>query len=68
MAEKSKEDYNKKEVKDLIKILREKEKKYFDARIEFSQRKIKDVHVSRKIRKEVARIKTTLQLKKLKGN
>lgn len=65
MAEKKKDNYNKKEVKELIKILDEKEKKMVDAKMDFAKRKIKDVHLPRKYRKEIASIKTALRSKEL---
>lgn len=60
-----KADYNEKESKDLIKTLNEKESKLLKTNILVAQGKIKNVHESRAIRKDVARIKTALRLKEL---
>jgi len=62
---KSKEDYAKKEIKDLLKLLEGKKKELFDADVSFSQGKVKNVHTSRNIRLEIARIKTAFKAKKL---
>ncbi|MCH7541244.1 50S ribosomal protein L29 [Patescibacteria group bacterium] len=60
-----KADYNEKESKDLIKTLKEKESKLFKTNMLVAQGKIKNVHESRAIRKDIARIKTVLRLKEL---
>jgi ribosomal protein L29 len=65
MADK-KQDYSQKEIKELEKILKEKEKEFLDAKTEVAQRKNKNVHTTTKIRKEIARIKTAITTKQLK--
>ena len=67
MAEK-KQDLKKKDEKDLSKILGDKESLLIKETISFTQRKIKDVHKPRKIRKEIARIKTVLRSRAKKIN
>jgi len=63
---KSKINYHQKELKELLKILKEKESATLEARIEIKQRKSKNVHTISKIRKEIARIKTAIRAKELK--
>jgi ribosomal protein L29 len=65
MPSKTKETYIKKETSELQKILKEKEKKLFEENTNFAQRKVKDVHLPRKIRKEIAKVKTALQVREL---
>lgn len=49
----------------LEKELQEKVKQLFEETILLAQRKIKDVHRPRKIRKEIARLKTLLRQKEV---
>jgi ribosomal protein L29 len=58
-------NYDQKEAGELAKILTEKEKQYFAAKMDLAQGKTKDVHASRKIRREIAKIKTVIQSRKL---
>ncbi len=60
-----KEDYSKKEAKELIKNVEEKEKQLLEATISIVQGKTKNTHSSRNIRREIARIKTAIRLKRL---
>ncbi|MDP2720882.1 MAG: 50S ribosomal protein L29 [bacterium] len=62
---KKKTNFKTKEKKELTKELVEKEKQLLEAKIAFTQQKVKDVHTSRKIRKEIAQIKTFLREKEL---
>jgi len=64
-VQKKKANYKNKEKKELTKELVEKEKQLLEAKIAFAQQKVKDVHVARKIRKEIAKIKTSLRAKEL---
>lgn len=64
---KSKLSYNQKEARELKKILGEKEKELLGATMDFSQGKIKDVHVRTKLRREIARIKTAVGIKELEA-
>lgn len=57
--------YNQKEAGELTKLLAEKEKQLLGAKMDTAQGKTKDVHVSRKIRGEIAKIKTALRSKEL---
>ena len=50
---------------DLEKSLVEKKKQLFEETVTLTQGKIKDVHKPRKIRKEIARLKTLLRRKEL---
>lgn len=60
-----KADYNEKESKDLIKTLGEKESKLLETSMLVAQGKTKNVHESKAIRKDIARIRTALRLKEL---
>jgi ribosomal protein L29 len=60
-----KEEYDKKETKDLLEVLAEKEKLLMDTKISLAQGKTKNAHSKRNIRKEIARVKTVLRLKNL---
>ena len=62
---KKKTNFKTKEKKELTKELVEKEKQFLEAKITFTQQKVKDVHAARKIRKEIAKIKTSLRAKEL---
>lgn len=61
------EEYNKKESGELSKALKEKEKQLMEANMSAAQGKIKNVHSSRNIRKEIARIKTAIKFKSIGG-
>ncbi len=60
-----KEEYSKKEAEDLIKNLEEKEKQLLEANMSIVQGKTKNIHSSRNIRREIARIKTAIKSKRL---
>jgi ribosomal protein L29 len=64
MADK-KAGYNQKEITELAKILKDKEKELLDVKVSIAQRKNKDVHLPKKIRREIARVKTALRTKSL---
>lgn len=57
--------YNQKETGELIKLLEEKERELLGAKMNTTQGKTKDVHASRKIRGEIAKIKTAMRSKEL---
>ena len=60
-------NYNEKESKDLATALKEKEEKLLQVGIAIVQGKVKNVHETRKIRKEIARIKTALRVRQLRS-
>lgn len=62
---KSKTNYNKKEISELSKGIAEKRKQLLDSDMSLAQGKTKDVHTSRKIRIEIARIKTAMRKNEL---
>jgi ribosomal protein L29 len=62
---KEKKDYLNKEKKELLKELKDIESKLLETKMSFSQGKVKDSHSSRKLRKEIARIKGSLKMKEL---
>ena len=64
MAE-NKQNLAQKTENDLEKSLVEKRKQLFEETVALTQGKIKDVHKSRKTRKEIARLKTLLRRKEL---
>ena len=65
---KTKTNYNKKATSELLKVFSEKEKQLLDTNMSLTQGKIKDVHSRRKIKIEIARIKTALKSKELEKN
>lgn len=60
---KEKDFYNRKEHKELMKILKEKEKNLMDAKIDVATGKAKDVHKRGNLKREIAKIKTALSMK-----
>lgn len=62
---KEKSNYNEKDIKELLKVMVDKEKQLLDTNMSTATGKIKDVHASRKIRIEIAKIKTALKIKDL---
>ncbi|HEX7456284.1 MAG TPA: 50S ribosomal protein L29 [Candidatus Nanoarchaeia archaeon] len=58
-------DYNQKEQKELLKLLSEKEKEFLEVSMSAAQGKIKDTHVARKLRKEIAKVKTALRIREM---
>jgi ribosomal protein L29 len=60
---KKKLDYNQKDAAELKKLSEEKREELFNARMDLASRKIKDVHILRKIRREIAAIKSAVSLK-----
>ncbi len=65
MAKEKKNDYLNKEHKELLKDLKDVEKKIVDTNMSLAQGKTKDQHATRKMRKEMARIKGSLKMKEL---
>jgi ribosomal protein L29 len=61
-----KEDLNKKEIKELLKMLAEKEKQLMNTNMSLAQGKTKNLHSRRNIRKQIARIKTAARSINLK--
>lgn len=61
-----KQDLKKKTEAELKKILEEEEKSWLRLKMELKINKLKDVHLARKKRKQIARIKTILHLRRLK--
>ena len=64
---KQRTNYNEKELKDLMTALKEKEEKLLQTGIAIVRGKVKNVHETRKIRKEIAKIKTALRARQLRG-
>lgn len=62
-----KNNYNQKEKKELLKELKENQKKLLEAQMDLISRKTKDTSLPARIRKDVARIKTSMKIKEIGG-
>jgi len=60
-----KTNYNQKDNQELFKVLQNKEKELLETGISIAQNKTKNFHAANIIRKDIARIKTAMRLKKL---
>jgi len=63
---KAKQDLHIKSKDELLELLEKTEKEWFKLSIDLKMGKLEDVHVARKKRKEIARIKTIIKAKELK--
>jgi len=59
-------DLKTKSKEDLLKLLAEEQNKWLHLKMDLKINKLKDVHLARKKRHEIARIKTALHLRSLK--
>ena len=68
MKKEEKERLRKKTVAQLLSLLEKKQKELVEAKIKLAQAQLKNVHLPRRLRHEIAIIKTILGEKQKKGN